>query len=274
MPYVSNIQPADVIIDDSNADRFIVRGLDSGYRERDWSANPYGEGFAKPLDIPLIPRNEWADRIEQREKDNATMTAMMQHAGVEISNQGRLPYCWIFGVTKAVEAARVMAGLKHVPLSSASVGAKVKNFRAVGGWGSEGLEWGRQNGWVPSSLWPEASLNRSHDNAAANAERPKYKVDEFYDIVNIRGQTPRDRFDRLMTCLLIGIPVAVGYNWWRHLVMASDPLALPGGKFGIEIWNSWGTNWGNQGRGILAEVKATPDDAVGPRVTTALADGG
>lgn len=268
MEYVSKFDPRDVIIDDSNAAQFRPPMEDTGYRARDWESEPYGS-LRTSFDIPTIPRNEWRDRIEQKEKDRATLTEMMIHGGVQIKNQGSLPYCWIFGVTTAVEAGRAMAGLKHVSLSPASVGAKIKNWRSVGGWGSEGLEWGRQNGWVPSSLWPDASLNRSNDNAAANAEREKYKVTEFYDIVNIRSQRPRDRFERLATALLLGIPTACGYNWWGHLVMDADLVAMDGGKFGVRIWNSWGTNWGSQGRSILTESKATPDDCVGVRVTTA-----
>ena len=76
---------------------------------------------------------------------------------------------------------------------------------------------------------------------------------------------PRN-FDQLATCLLSGIPVAIGLNWWSHEVTAMDLVETSPGVFGVRIWNSWGDGWEDRGMAVLSQSKATPDDAVAPRV--------
>jgi hypothetical protein len=92
--------------------------------------------------------------------------------------------------------------------------------------------------------------------------RLRYQVDEWDDL----PQT----FDALATQVLLGFPVAIGLNWWSHEVTAVSLVKLDGsGRYGMMIDNSWGEGWGTKGRGVLTESKATPDDAVSPRLVTA-----
>lgn len=169
--------------------------------------------------------------------------------------------CWINAPVHCLEIVRAVQGQDYVELSPASCGAIIKQFRNVGGWGTEGLKFLVDKGAVPTSLWPANAIDPRYNTQAANAERHKYRVLEWYEL------RPRN-FDEFMTALFYKIPVAIGLNWWRHEVTALDPVYV-NGQFGCRINNSWGTNWGDKGRGILLGNKANPDDAVAPRAVMA-----
>ena len=193
------------------------------------------------------------------DKNNGWPKNHKKLSGFKSLNQGNTNYCWINATTQNVHYIRAMQGLKHVPLSPASVGAKIKNFKNQGGWGSQGLEYIIKHGLVPQSLWPPNAISRQYDTPEADAERKKYSVLEWWEL-------RPGSFDELATCLLLGYPVSVGYNWWGHQVLACQ-LVVQGGDFLIDIDNSWG-NWGDEGHGLLTERKGTPDDAVVARVGT------
>ncbi len=159
-------------------------------------------------------------------------------------------------------ALRAMMNEVIVLLSPASVAAPIKGYRNQGGWGGEALEYIVAHGVAPVADWPANAINKQYDNAASQASRQRFTVTEWWDLA------PRN-FDQLMTCLLLRIPVPIGLNWWHHEVCAIDPVVLSPGKFGVRFRNSWGDGYGDQGFGVLTESKATPDDAVAPRVATA-----
>lgn len=267
MAYVSQLQPGELVINDKNAGRFVGK-IDVGYGmiARDWQSEGYGS-YADPFDLPLLPRSEWPDRIAYREQNNALLTKLCDQAGSGIKNQQSLPYCWIFGVTRTVEITRVVQGQPVVSLSPASAGGPITGYVKRGGYGSAGLKYVREHGLVPSSMWPDTAVDRKYDTPETRAERPKYRVQEWYDVVDYGDRS--SSFDRVATCLLLGIPLSLSYNWWGHLVCGVDLVRLPSGKYGIRIDNSWGANWGTGGRSILEEGKGTPDAAECPRTVVA-----
>lgn len=169
--------------------------------------------------------------------------------------------CWFNAPTHCLEIDRVMQNESPVSLSPASGACKITNFRNVGGWGKQALEFIIDTGVVPSSMWPDTAIDRQYDTAATNAERGKYRVVEWWEL------EPRN-LDQLMSVLLRRWPVAVGYNWWSHEVTAVNPRWIDGAP-ALDIDNSWGTSWGTNGRGVLQGNRMLPDDAVVPR--TALA---
>lgn len=269
--FQSALRPKEIVIDDSNYLQYappqdvVIDGEKKtrGLIPRDYSVHPLGGlSFAAPFNVPIIPRNLWTGMIEQMEKSKSRLSDIATLAGLECLDQNGTNYCWINGPTYCMMQIRAFAGLPLVLLSPASVGCKIKGFRNQGGWGTEGLEYIVQHGIVPQSLWPANAIKREYDTAEAWKEAESYKITEWWEL------QPRN-FDQLMTCLLLRIPVAVGYNWWSHEVSAIDPVVVSPGKFGIRIRNSWGMGYGDDGYAVLAEGKATPDDAVAPCVATA-----
>jgi len=259
--FTSDLGGCPIIDDESHPATF---GGMRGRNPRDWTKEPFGSlPFAAPFDQPTIPRSEWDERIRDLEKSQSRISDICDAMGVKIKNQGSLSYCWIFATTTAAEIISVIQGRDYVSLSPASVGARIKNFRDEGGWGTEGLKYGVSHGWVTSATWPDTSLNRSNDNAQSDAERKKHQVDEWWEL-------QPGNFDQLATCLLSLFPVSIGLSWWSHQVCASDLVKLDGsGNYGVRIRNSWGESWSERGQAILTERKATPDDSVSPRLVTA-----
>lgn len=250
------------VIDDSNYQQFVTEppGQSRGLIPRNYELIPYGSmPFAPAAEMDEIPRSEWKDRIEEAEKNKTRIVDLCDAVGSPVKNQASTNYCWINAVIRAMEIVRVIQNEPLIPLSSASIGCKIKNFKNQGGWGLEGVQYAVKHGAVPMSMWPNAAIDRKYDTPAANAERTKFKIIEWEDLPNT--------FEAVMTRVLRNIPCPVGYNWWGHEVCAVAGVVISADKYGIIIDNSWG-NWGDRGRGVLNESKGRPDDAQSPRVGT------
>lgn len=266
MSYITPGLEGRLIIDDANAHlhadpNTIPNGMSRGYFPRDYQTFPEGV-FAAPFPMPIIPTSEWAERIKDMTEQKRFPKDHKKAAGFKSLNQNGTNYCWINAPVQCIHYVRAIQGEKHVPLSPASVGAKIKNYKNVGGWGSQGLQYLIDHGVAPQSLWPANAIERKYDTAESQEERKKYIVDEWWEL--------KDRnYEQLVSCLLLGYPVALGLNWWSHEITACS-LAIrgndPASDTLVDIDNSWGTGYGDDGHALLARNKATPDDAVLPRV--------
>lgn len=264
MPYTTKLGKTPIIDRDNHPLTFVGEKtvpFGRGLKPRDYKREPFGAAFAA-YSGPMIPRGEWRDRIEERDRTKSRQADFCDALGIKIKHQSTTNYCWIFAPTKGVEIARAKQGQRYVSLSPASVGARIKNFRNQGGWGTEGLQYIVDHGLVPSDKWPDIAIDRKYDTDVNDQLRVKYRITEWWDL------KPRS-FDQLMSAVLVGVPVAIGLNWWGHEVLAIDGVVLGSDDYGILIDNSWGTGWGDKGRGVLTQSKATPDDAVAPRVAIA-----
>jgi hypothetical protein len=269
MAFTSTLNPGELVINDLNFHQFLVDPIIDGDLKtrgmipREWSDDgfgtlPFAETFPSEL---LIPESEWDDRIADMEATKTRLTDLCDQAGLTVLDQDGTNYCWINAPVHCVEVIRVAAGQPMIRLSPASCGGPIKNYRNVGGWGTEGLKYIVAHGIVPQSEWPANAINRQYDTPDTREMRKQFRVTEWWDL------KPRN-MQQLISCLLNRIPVAVGLNWWSHEVTYMDPVALGGGKYGARIDNSWGVNWGTKGRSVLSGSKVLPDDAVAPRVTT------
>lgn len=267
MAYVSKLYSKEFVIDDSNWRQHVEPIVDGqkvcrGLIPRDFSTEPYA-GYAASFSLPLIPRYEWRDRIEEMERTKSRLSDLMKQARVPCKSQLRTNFCWIFAAVTAAEIARLIQGQPYVELSPASVGAPMTSYRNVGGWSTPGLKFSAEHGIAPVSLWPAAAIDRRYDTEESRRERMKFRPMDWMEV------RPRN-FDEKMTLLLNRMCIAEGYNWWRHAVTAVDPVVLDGtDRFGSRDRNSWGSNYGEDGYFILEEGRATPDDAVAPIVAMA-----
>lgn len=258
--FISDLQGCTIIDEDFHP--LTALGL-RGRRPRDYEKQPLGFMSCAPAyALPLIPRWEYDERIRDLEKAQARIPDICDAMGLRVKNQEGTNYCWINAPVHCLEIIRVVQGQEYVELSPASVGAKIKDFRNSGGWGTEGLQYLVEHGAVPTSIWPNNAIARRYDTAAADQQRGRFQVDEWDDLP--------PTFDAVADRVLNGFPVAIGLNWWGHEVTAVALVKLDGNdRYGMLIDNSWGSEWGQNGRSVLSEAKATPDDAVSPRLATA-----
>lgn len=259
----SVLYPNERIIDDSIPDAQLTpAGFSTGYRgmfRSSQSAADTADAFPSEL---VYPESEWQARAQELESQKSRLSDIAVAAGVPVLDQQSTNYCWCFGPVGALMFVRAVMGQPMVALSPASVGGPITNFRNVGGWGEDALQWMAEHGVVPSAPWPATAIDKRYWTQANQALAKDYRVTEWWRL------QPRN-LGQLVSCLLRRIPVAVGYNWWGHEVLACD-VVYTNGKIGIRIRNSWGDVPGYpNGFAILQGNKMLPDDAVAPRQAVA-----
>lgn len=202
----------------------------------------------------LIPKSEWQAIIQDRQRFKATMKEFLLSQGVKVLNQQMTNYCWCNAPTFSVMVVRAKANQKNVRLSPASVGGPLTSYRNVGGWGKDALQRISDVGVVPQDLWPANDISRRYDTPATWAAAKKYRIPRWIVCVTL---------EQVISCVLRGYPVPVGYNWWGHEVCAVD-VNWRDGEPTLIIANSWDDTWGDQGYGELQGRRMIPDDAVCP----------
>lgn len=250
------------VIDESTPEhKLILPGQGRGLEMPARGSQSY-EGVAEPFPNELlIPRSDWEGIIKEQEERKTRIIDVCDREGLKRKSQASTNFCWINAPTTGVEIRRIMSGHPYVELSPASAGAQIKNFQNVGGWGKEALEWLIKYGACPVSMWPANAIDRRYLTAAAKAEAMKYRGQEWW-VLDERN------IDQLVSCILRGFSVSIGLNWWRHEVEATFCKWIDN-AIAIGIDNSWGLEWGTQGRGVLQGSRALPDDAVSLRTAIA-----
>jgi hypothetical protein len=252
------------VIDDSNYQNFAdvtVNGemMSTGY----WGGwkNPAIKdelGSFADLGVALLSDDECKERVRQNETDHTRILDMCDGAGLHVKNQKSVPYCWIFAPVRILEIIRlIQTGQKHF-LSPASAGARIKNFRSVGGWGSQGYEFLRQHGCNYSADWPDTAIDRRY-LTPENIEKAKFNIVlEGYVL---------ESWQEHKSCLAQGICVASGLPYWSHEVcdigLTIDLLPV--------FDNSWSPDWGANGRGTRAGSRMHPGNGDYIAITAAIA---
>lgn len=252
------------VIDDNNFQNFIDVSVDG-----EMKATGYWGGWERPeqkelagtfeeLGIALLTDDEIKERVRQDETDKTRLIDLCDDAGLHVKNQKSIPYCWVFAVIRCLEIMRLIeTGQKHF-LSPASCGAPVKNFRAVGGWGSQALERLKTHGCNYSSDWDDTAINRSLLTPENIEKAKKNIVLEYYSL---------ESWQEHKSCLAQRIPVASGLPYWSHEVCDTGLT--------IELQpvfdNSWSPQWGKNGRGVRAGSKMHPGDGDYVAITAAFA---
>jgi hypothetical protein len=263
MSFSSIIKPGEVIIDDSNWRTHAVSDpiIDGTQMSRGLipRPEPFGRcGWAQELAIQPFDEKTLAEIAEEREAKGQLLSNFALKNNIPCKDQNGTNYCWINAPVHCVEVVRCLQGMPYTSLSPASAGGPIKNFRNYGGWGTEGLRWMAEHGVCPTAQWPDNAINRSYYTDANKKLMLNYRTLEWDDI-------QRQMLAVATVILVLGRPVAVGYNWWSHEVTIYDPIFKGGRLVGWRIRNSWSMSWGDKGFGILEGRKAEPDDCVSPR---------
>lgn len=270
----------DYIIDDDNWHEVInTPGVRRGLIPRDYATHPTGYlGELCPpmrsVDMPLVPRSDWSDRIKMMEATKTRLSDIRRIAnngqGFAALDQNGQGYCWAYSTGAALMLLRAVANYPFRRLSPHAVACKIKNFRDEGGWGAASLEFAIKNGYPDVEHWPEKSMSRQWDNAKTWENAAQSKVTEQWMDVEPPVYDRDLTFDQVISCLFNRLPVVGDFNWWGHSVCLMDPVEVEPGSFGVRILNSWSDAWGTKGEGVLRGRKAIPDGATAPRVVTGL----
>jgi hypothetical protein len=227
------------VIDEFNEHQLAPEYAKNGYMARDWQETGYGSVFQK-RSFPLIPRNEWKDRIEERRKAGALASQHFRRAGVKVKFQ-TIPFCWIFAPVNGLMIKRLMEGQQHKELSPASCGSRITGFRERGGWGIEALKGLQEMGTNETKDWPDNAVSRKYLTEENIQSALNFRIDEIDDL-------ERGDYDGLASALLNGFVCPLGIDRWGHEVLAMDLV-----EDGILILNSHGENYGDRGMAVLTE---------------------
>lgn len=257
------------ILDKITVDPTLARGC----IPRDEVADPVGcRSYAPVANVQIIPRSEWSDRIREMRETGALLSQMMDKGNfgqrIPSLDQNGQGYCWNYSVTGAAMALRARDNLPYVRLSAHANAWMIKNGRDEGGWCQQALERLRTHGCPSVEFWPEKSMDGRRYNTPETWANAKLHVCQEWD--DLPSNLPRkDRFELLMTLLLLRRPVVCDRMRWAHSTYCLDPVEIERNSFGVLDQNSWGDRWEQNGRVIFREELAVYDGAVSPRLLVA-----
>ncbi len=250
----------------------------SGYKPRNYGAVPQGSivgtsPFPREL---LIPREQWKERIEEKQRKGIRGVDLIRKMNGKWLNQSPSNYCWFFATCHAVMILRGYMGLPFVRLNPFIDGCIIDGGANRGGWGTEGLEHFINTGCASDAFssvgWGQSGQDSSNNQAirsyrqyveASRDDAAKHKVTEWWDL------TPRS-LDEKVSCLLQDppIPVSSGYNYEGHQTVSVDAIWTPETGYGVTDMDSY-TRDGSPHLRNRSERRAAGDDQVAPRVTMA-----
>lgn len=221
--------------------------------------------FAAPATFDLYSRNELSSRIKDLAQSESTLRHHAKRAGIQSYDQANTNYCHANSPALAIRLNRVVQGEPDVILSPGSIGGPVTGYRNDGAVIEDDLRQIVEFGAATIDFVPANQISRSGWKPGATENAALHKVTHWWDL----GAKDDRMFLRCATLVLQGIPVCVGYNWWSHAVTLTGLVEISSGRFGFEFRNSWGASYGDDGYGVIAEGRGTPDSAYAPRQATA-----
>lgn len=238
------------VINDSNYLRFRRQGSRGYYGMFESAEQKAACKTFADLGIPLIDEDEWDDRIRELEQLESRIYDFCVQSNLPCLNQSQTNYCWVNAPTHCCEIIRLMETGRVFSYSPASAGAPIKNFKNIGGWGSQALEYFKTNGLNLTSDWPANEINKKY-YTNINKEKQKRHLTIEYFVLN--------SWKERVSCILSGLPTADGYNWWSHEVCG---VGLTIGDHDLIIRNSWGMDWGDKGFSTLSGSRKQADESV------------
>lgn len=264
------LNPGEKVYDDLNL-MDAAPPSQSGYKPRDYTAEPYGSlPFAAAFPAELeIDRSNWSAAIRQATEAKAMLSQFWISQGLHALHQQQTSMCWCFAVVSAMLAWRAKMGLPYAKLSPASAAAPCENFRDNGGWSTNAVRWIAEHGISIEELWGSSQTKNDRRlwTPEVQADALTRRITEWFDVRprNLRQQ---------ISCGILGLPVAVGYNRLGHAICQLDALEIEPGSFGIRLIDNYGESNGwcdRNGMYVMRENVAAADDAIAPRAITPTA---
>jgi hypothetical protein len=304
------LRPNDFVIGGHNWQQHAVAPVIDGEHKarglvpRPFAAHPVGSyPGIEAFDMPTIPRDEWAARIQEAEANKAQLSHVRRSSGpngghIPALDQGSVGYCWNHSTTMAIMLNRARANQPYVRLSAFMIGCLVKNYRDEGGWGAASLAFATENGVPDVKFWPEKSMKRANDTPEMRANAKLHMPTEAWADLQAAEYDRNLTEDQAMTVLLLHFPLVSDFNWWSHSVCVMDAVlnlrptelttargramlstdlnsldlndpkdaAVMADVFGKRGINSWTDQYGDLGEFVLTGTKAHLDGGVAPRV--------
>jgi hypothetical protein len=205
----------------------------------------YGKCCATPIEdvIDLIPRDEWVDRIREKDEKNDWIETIARD--VPGLDQNGLSYCHAYGTTRCMEVAEYLSGCPHIALSAESIGGPVTSWRNEGADPNDDLQQAITEGFCEKSYMDkEYSLHPNNWKSGWEENRKEHLVKKFIDL-----RVPGKVFDAIFTAAWNDWPCAQGFGWWSHFVSGPYRFAYDEKikKFKNLIENNWGLDWPTKG---------------------------
>ena len=233
MAFSSSLPAGCLVVDENNWRQFIKPvGADgvseSGYVPREYGADPIGSGYAsRPFpDELLIPRSDWKDIIEARERNGERLIDRCEKSGVFTLDQNPSFYCWCYSTIHGVMTQMIAQNEPPRTLVPESVAGPIMNYRKQGGYCSLALAYIAEHGVADTSAWPwtsHAQANKRQYFEPSRANAALTIVPEWYDLEN---------FDQKMSALLRGMSCPSCYDYEGHATNSVEPIYRDG-QFGV-----------------------------------------
>lgn len=247
------------IVGDDYAPTGVHADHGTGYEGRDLDAFPlYGLKCARKASVQRLTETEIVERVIEYTAGQKFASDLADRAGLKRKNQKQSSYCWIHAPTSGMEYCIMLSGGKVVVLAAFYAGSQIKGGRNQGGSGIAGVKWLAEHGTCLESQWPPMQFKGENTpEIQAMAARRQITIYEEFD--------PADK-QLIYSAILQLQPVTVGIPAWGHEVLLTFlTMAKPGSKDFGDIRegfdNSWGPEWGKNGRGVLEGAKRRFDEA-------------
>lgn len=178
--------------------------------------------------IPLVPRNEWAERIE-----NQFYTGLWPAVPAVLDQDG-VGSCATESTAGSVMTCRCFNGQNHELLAPWFIYRETSGGADRGSNLDTNLAFVRRNGIAPMRLHPRSKGWRARPTEEAIQAALNYKIEEFFDIQNEV---------EFVSALLSAMPVVYGRR--GHSIYGIDMVD----ERNFRMMNSWG-NWGDKGTAV------------------------